>query len=120
MKIRMKADISGSRNGQPWPRRGEIATLPKGEAADLCAAGLAEPVADQDGDVEKAVPGDDSEKREAAAPQEPQQAQQSSSVTTESAPAVAKKAAPRKTTATKAAAAKTDTSASTTSGDTKA
>lgn len=120
MKIRMKADISGNRNGQPWPRRGETVDIPKAEAADLCAAGLAEPVADRDGDVEKAVPNDDSEKRSEASQASQQQPEQSGPVTTESAPAVAKKAAPpRKTTAAKPAA-KTDGAASSTTGDTKA
>lgn len=40
----MKATISGSRNGKRWPAKGEVVDLPNGEAADLCAAGLAEPV----------------------------------------------------------------------------
>lgn len=66
MKVRMKGDVSGSRNGVPWPPRGGTVDLPDGEAADLCRIGLAEPVAEGDADVEKAVPGDgDVEKREA-------------------------------------------------------
>jgi len=61
MKIRMKVDVSGARNGRAWPARGEVIELPDGEAADLCASDMAEPVADDD--VETAVPADDSEKR---------------------------------------------------------
>jgi len=49
----MKVEVSGTRNGKLWPRRGEVVDLPDTEGADLCAAGLAEPVADTR--VEKAV-----------------------------------------------------------------
>ncbi len=44
MKIRMKIRIAGSRNGVRWPEAGSIVDLPDSEGADLCAAGLAEPV----------------------------------------------------------------------------
>lgn len=54
MKVRMKAHISGYRNGVRWPEVGEEKTLPDNEAADLCAAGLAEPVAEK-AKAEKAV-----------------------------------------------------------------
>lgn len=53
MKIRMLVEMSGARNGQPWPRRGEVADLPTAEAAHLCAAGVAEKADDA---PEKAVP----------------------------------------------------------------
>lgn len=46
MKVRMKAHITGSRNGVRWPQAGGEVTLPDNEGADLCAAGLAEPVAE--------------------------------------------------------------------------
>lgn len=59
MRVRMKVDVSGDRNGQPWPRRGGEIDLPDGEATSLCAAGLAVPVTDTNSDVEKAVPSDD-------------------------------------------------------------
>lgn len=63
MKVRIKGDISGSRDGAPWPKRGETMELPDDEAAAMCASGLAAPVADTD-DVETAVPDDaDVEKR---------------------------------------------------------
>lgn len=44
MKIRMKAQILGTRNGVHWPKPGEPVELPEREAAKLCKAGLAEPV----------------------------------------------------------------------------
>lgn len=46
MRVRMKVEVSGTRNGHPWPRRGEVVDVPDAEGADLCAAGLAEPVVD--------------------------------------------------------------------------
>ena len=45
MKVRMVGRISGTRDGEEWPAPGEVVALPDGEAVDLCAAGLAEPVA---------------------------------------------------------------------------
>ncbi|MBP2370228.1 hypothetical protein [Pseudonocardia parietis] len=45
MRVRMKVSVSGTRGGQLWPGIGEEIDLPDGEGADLCAAGLAEPVA---------------------------------------------------------------------------
>lgn len=64
MKVRIKGDISGSRDGVPWPKRGETMELPDDEGAALCASGLAVPAADTDADVETAVPDDaDVEKR---------------------------------------------------------
>lgn len=56
MKVRMKGDVSGSRNGVPWPPRGGTVDLPDDEAADLCRIGLAEPVSEDEAKVEKAVP----------------------------------------------------------------
>ncbi|MFF4576914.1 hypothetical protein ACFY15_00655 [Streptomyces sp. NPDC001373] len=38
--------MSGTRNGEPWPRRGEVTELPTAEAAHLVGAGIAERVAD--------------------------------------------------------------------------
>ena len=45
MRVRMRVDVSGTRNGAPWPRRGGEIDLPDNEAAQLCAAGMAEPIA---------------------------------------------------------------------------
>jgi hypothetical protein len=64
VKVRIKGDISGSRNGAPWPKRGETLELPDDEGAQLCASGLATPVKDSEKDVEAAVPdGSDVETR---------------------------------------------------------
>lgn len=54
MKVVLKVDVSGTRNGQPWPRRGEVVDVGDQEGADLCAAGMATPVAVDD--VETASP----------------------------------------------------------------
>lgn len=42
----MKVDITGTRDGKPWPGIGEEVDLPDDEGKDLCAAGIAEPVVD--------------------------------------------------------------------------
>jgi hypothetical protein len=53
MRVKMKVQVSGTRDGLPWPDRGETVDLPDEEAAQLCAAGMAETVKDT---TEKAVP----------------------------------------------------------------
>lgn len=42
----MLISISGTRDGQPWPARGGEIVLPDAEAAEMCANGYAEPVAE--------------------------------------------------------------------------
>lgn len=44
MRVRMKLSITGTRDGKDWPAKGEEVDLPDTEGADLCAAGIAEPV----------------------------------------------------------------------------
>ena len=67
MKIRLKTEITGLRNGVPWPAVGETTELPDNEAAGMCAAGLAEPVAEKAEDkAEKAVPRKKAEIRKSA------------------------------------------------------
>ena len=44
MQVKMQTQISGTRNGQDWPAKGEIIDLPDDEAKDLIAGGLAEAV----------------------------------------------------------------------------
>ncbi|MEU2924204.1 hypothetical protein ABZ636_03955 [Streptomyces sp. NPDC007251] len=56
MRVRMKIDVSGSRDGRAWPRRGETLDVPDDEGMRLCASGMAEPVGNVDSDVEKAIP----------------------------------------------------------------
>lgn len=54
MRVRMKAEVSGTRDGRSWPPRGETVELPDDEGAQLCASGIAEPVATDD--TETATP----------------------------------------------------------------
>lgn len=74
MRIRMKVEMSGTRNGEPWPKRGEVAELPTAEAAHLVGAGIAEQVPDEPPAVETATAPDAEtseppETEDAAAPQ---------------------------------------------------
>lgn len=61
MKVRLKVDISGTRNGQEWPRHGAVIDLPDDEAAQMCAAEMAVPVTGDD--VETATLPADEERR---------------------------------------------------------
>lgn len=54
MLVRMRIDVSGTRNGQEWPRRGSVIELPDEEAAEYCRNGMAEPVATFTGMAEPA------------------------------------------------------------------
>lgn len=49
MKIRMLIEMpeGATRNGEPWPAKGETAELPTAEAAHLVASGIAEEVTDE-------------------------------------------------------------------------
>jgi hypothetical protein len=47
-KVRMLAEVSGTRDGVEWPKRGEVADLPDAEADDLIAAGIAAVAKDKD------------------------------------------------------------------------
>jgi hypothetical protein len=53
MKIQMKVVMSGTRNGESWPLPGEEIEVPDDEGAQMCANGLAIPVAKKDAAVEK-------------------------------------------------------------------
>ncbi|MFD5425213.1 hypothetical protein [Streptomyces sp. NPDC127084] len=55
MRIRMNVQMSGTRNGEPWPARGEVTELPTAEAAHLVASGIAEEVVDEPAKVETAT-----------------------------------------------------------------
>jgi hypothetical protein len=46
VKIRMLVEMPGTRNGEPWPAKGEVAELPTAEAAHLCSCEVAEPAED--------------------------------------------------------------------------
>lgn len=53
MKVRMKEQITGTRDSIRWPAPGEEIELPDGEAMDLCSIGAAVPVVENKS--EKAV-----------------------------------------------------------------
>lgn len=44
MRIRILGDISGTRNGKEWPRRGAVVDIPDAEGEALCGSGMAERV----------------------------------------------------------------------------
>jgi hypothetical protein len=54
MKVKMIAQINGSRDGEDWPKAGAIADFPDAEAADLIMNGYAVDPTDveDDADVE--------------------------------------------------------------------
>lgn len=54
MKVKMKVEISGTRDGEPWPPIGGEVVVCDLEGKDLCSAGHAEPVAEV-AQVRKAV-----------------------------------------------------------------
>lgn len=70
MKIRMIAEISGLRDGALWPARGAEVEVPDAEGAEMCAAGMAEPVADAEVRKETRPARARAEKRAEAAPAE--------------------------------------------------
>jgi hypothetical protein len=55
VKIQMLVGMSGSLDGQPYPPRGGEFEVSDVAGAQLCAKGLAKPVAEKDDKVEKAV-----------------------------------------------------------------
>lgn len=59
VKVRMRHQMSGTRDGVDWPAPGGEIDLPDGEAAALCAQGMAEPAGAPDaggeGEPEKAT-----------------------------------------------------------------
>lgn len=61
MRIRMKVDVSGMRNGQPWPPKGTVIDLPGDEAVQYCEAGMAFPVPENE--IETATATVDEEQR---------------------------------------------------------
>ena len=58
MKVRMKVQITGTRNGEKWPPVGGVIDLPTEEAEGYIAQGYCEPVK-----AEKAVATPRGEKR---------------------------------------------------------
>ncbi|MET9734285.1 hypothetical protein ABZZ79_27700 [Streptomyces sp. NPDC006458] len=58
MRIRMLVDMpeGATRNGEPWPAKGEPVDLPTAEAAHLVASGVAEDATVEDVDQAPAEP----------------------------------------------------------------
>jgi hypothetical protein len=46
LKVKMLVAISGTRGGADWPPIGDVLEVSDDEGAQMCAGGLAEPVAD--------------------------------------------------------------------------
>lgn len=46
MKIRMRVEITGTRDGIEWPGIGAEIVVPDDEGAHLCSVGMAEPIAE--------------------------------------------------------------------------
>jgi hypothetical protein len=47
VRVVLKVDITGLRDGVEWPARGQVVDLPDAEAVDLLNAGLARSVSDE-------------------------------------------------------------------------
>ncbi|MFB7499285.1 hypothetical protein ACFC09_32130 [Streptomyces sp. NPDC056161] len=58
MRVRMKVTLSGTRDGQECPPRGQLVNQPDDEAAHLLAGGLAEKPKDDVPQVEEATAPD--------------------------------------------------------------
>lgn len=54
MRVKMKVEVSGSRDGAAWPPLGEILDVPDAEGADMIRAGQAEAVGDKPVEVRPA------------------------------------------------------------------
>ncbi|MGW6418842.1 hypothetical protein [Streptomyces sp. NPDC055055] len=68
MRVRMKATLSGTRDGEPWPERGGIVDLSDDEAQHLIRAGIAEE------DQTESAPESEPEVETATAPDEAEKA----------------------------------------------
>lgn len=91
MRVEMLTQISGTRDGQEWPRPGDAIDVPDHEAADLILAGYAKeaadaptpdpvpaPVAEEDGDESTpAEDGDGAGEAEPVVPAKPSRARKS-------------------------------------------
>jgi hypothetical protein len=63
MKVKMLTQISGVRDGKPWPAEGDTIDVPADEAKSLCESLVAEPVDSRGSKTETAKKADTSEKR---------------------------------------------------------
>lgn len=55
MKVTLKGNISGSRNGEPWPPAGTEMDLPQDEALGLLNSGMARASNAKDANIETAI-----------------------------------------------------------------
>lgn len=60
MKVRLAVDISGTRDGVPWPPKGSVIDLPSDEAKSMLHAGTAKSPDEDEPADEEPVPADDS------------------------------------------------------------
>ena len=58
MKVRMRTQITGTRNGEDWPALGEVINLPAEEARDMIHSGIAEPVVEDKTETATAPKGE--------------------------------------------------------------
>lgn len=68
MKVKMIAQINGTRDGEDWPPRGAIVEFPDDEAADLIMNGYAIDPADVEDDADAEDSGDEPDEETADAP----------------------------------------------------
>jgi len=66
MLVKMLVEVSGLRDGKPWPSKGGTVELPDDEAVVLFENRMAAPVHDPESGVERAVVDDSHEERRAA------------------------------------------------------
>lgn len=62
MRVKMKVDMSGTREGVPWPPRGTVLDLPAAEAQQYLDADMAVPAGEADAET-ATMPTDDVETR---------------------------------------------------------
>lgn len=62
MRVKMKVDMSGTRDGAPWPPRGTVVDLPDDEALQYLNADMAVPAGETDAET-ATMPTDDVETR---------------------------------------------------------
>jgi hypothetical protein len=55
MRVQLLGEISGLRNGRPWPPPLTLVDLPDDEAIRLCETNMARPAVDPDSGLEMAV-----------------------------------------------------------------
>lgn len=62
MRVKMTVDMSGTRNGEPWPPRGTAIDLPDAEALQYISADMAKPAGEEPAET-ATMPTEDVETR---------------------------------------------------------